>query len=221
MKTTKTFRSAALALGAVLIFSAGSVASSREADVEGAKSPYEITPYFGYQTGGDFSVEGTDEKGHVPGHASYALALNFRADTEGQYQVFYSRQPAHVQGTSAFPDGVDVDIDYVHFGGTLRVDPGSLLEPFIVGSVGATLLSSHLPDTQDNQVFSVGVGAGLRIPVRPRFNILLEARAFISFLPSGGSLFCSSGQTGAECRLHGSGSTFTQYAVMAGAAFAF
>jgi hypothetical protein len=221
MKTSRARCRIALGAGTVLSLGAVSFAQSQELQVESALDTYELTPYIGYQSGGYFNVEGSDEKGHVPSHVSYGLAMNFRADNEGQYQVFYSRQPAHVEATSATPHGFDIDIDYLHFGGTLRVNPGSPLEPYIVGSIGATLLSPNFPESRDNQVFSLGIGAGMRLPVARQFNILLEARAFVSFLPAGGALFCSSGQTGAGCRLHGSGSTFTQYVVMAGAAFAF
>jgi hypothetical protein len=211
----------------VLIFgtalSAGAVqlAHSHEPESENAMFPYELTGYVGYQSGGEFDVEGTTEKGHVEGQVAYALGLNFRADNYGQYQVFYSRQPAHIEAIGPFPNGVALDIDYIHFGGTLRVDPGSLLEPYIVGSIGATSMSPKFPDSHDKAVFSVGVGAGLRVPVSKQFNILLEGRAFFSFLPSGGALFCSSGQTGAGCRFQGSGSTFSQYVVLVGASYAF
>jgi hypothetical protein len=217
MKTTAMRR--VLGFSTALTLSAASLA--HEPEVESTKLPYELTGYVGYQSGGHFDVEGTDEEGHVDGQVAYALAMNFRDDSERQYQVYYSRQPAHVAPTSAFPSGVDVDIDYLHFGGTLRVDPGSLVEPYIVGTLGATLMSPEFPEAHDKSVFSIGVGAGLRVPVSKQFNILLEARAFFSFLPSGSALFCGSGQTGAGCRLQGSGSTFSQYVVMAGASFAF
>ncbi len=52
--------------------------------------------------------------------------------------MYYSHQPTHVVASEAFPSSVDVDIDYVHFGGTLRVAPGTPLEPYVVGSIGAT-----------------------------------------------------------------------------------
>lgn len=215
MKTTAT--RFAIGLGTALGLSAASAAHSQSQP----QSLYELTGYVGYQSGGDFDIEGTDEEGDVRGQVAYAVAMNFRADTEGQYQVFYSRQPTSIEPNSVFPGGLNVDIDYVHFGGTLRVNPDSPLEPYIVGTVGATLLSPDFPGADDKQVFSVAVGAGLRIPVRKQFNLLFEARAFVSLMPAGGALFCSSGETGAGCRLHGSGSTFTQYVVLLGASFPF
>jgi hypothetical protein len=217
MKTTAT----RFAIGVGTAFALGATSAVHSQSQSQSQSLYELTGYVGYQSGGDFDIEGTDEDGEVSGQVAYAVAMNFRADAEGQYQVFYSRQPAAVEPNSVFPGGLNVDIDYVHFGGTLRVNPGSPVEPYIVGTVGATLLSPDFPGADDKQVFSVGVGAGLRIPVRKQFNILFEARAFVSFMPAGGALFCSSGDTGAGCRLHGSGSTFTQYVVMLGASFPF
>src|SRR5262245_59599950 len=138
MKTT-----ARVASGLVLALSAAGAAHSHESESESTSvMPYELTGYVGYQSGGEFDDDGTDEKGDVDAQVSYAIAMNFRAEGEGQYQVFYSRQPAHVDATTEFPNGVDVDIDYLHFGGTLRLDPGSLMEPYIVGSIGATLFSA-------------------------------------------------------------------------------
>lgn len=205
----------------LVLILAPALARAHDAEVETTKAPYELTGYVGYQTGGDFDVEGTDEDGHVNGQVVYGLAMNFRTDSERQYQVFYSRQPAHIDATSAFPNGIPVDIDYLHFGGTLLVDPGTPLEPYIVGSLGATLLSPQFTNSRDKDVFSIGIGAGLRVPVSKQFNVLLEARAFFSFMPSGGALFCGSGQNGAGCRIQGSGSVFAQYAFLAGAAYAF
>lgn len=211
----------AIGLGAVFALGAASVARSQESDVASANPPYELTLYAGYQSGGHLDLADTDAEVYVDGQAVYALGMNFADAEHAQYQVYYSHQPTHVVASEAFPSSVDVDIDYVHFGGTLRVAPGTPLEPYVVGSIGATLLSAQFPGADDEQLFSLGFGAGLRIPLHKSFNVLLEGRAFLSFMPAGGALFCSSGQTGAGCRLEASGSTFVQYTLMLGASFPF
>jgi len=208
-------------LGIIFILSAAGSAGAQESEVDNTRFPYELTGYVGYQSGGDFEVEGAGQEGDVESEVAYALAMNFRYGTEEQYQVFYSHQPAHVDSSSEFPGGVELDIDYAHFGGTLRLDPGSRLEPYLLGSIGATFMSADFVGAQDESMFSVGVGAGLRVPVSKQFNILLEARAFFTFMPTDGTLFCGSGQTGAGCSLRSTGSVFSQYALMAGASFAF
>ena len=181
----------------------------------------EIVPYAGFRTGGDFEFEDVQQHAHVDSQGSLALALNLDIDANSQYQVYFSRQATRIEPNPATPGGTDLDIAYLHFGGTLTPDTSLPLKPYLVGTLGATWFSPDAVGANDSTQLSISLGGGLRIPVRPRFNLLLEARGFVTFLSDNTAFFCSSGSAGGACQLRGNGTIFFQYELLAGAAFRF
>ena len=181
----------------------------------------EIVPYAGFRTGGDFEFEDVQQHANVDSDGSLALALNLDVDANSQYQLYFSRQATRIEPNPATPEGTDVDIAYLHLGGTLTPDTNLALKPYLVGTLGATWFSPDASGAHDSTQFSIGLGGGLRIPVRPRFSLLLEARGFFTFLSDDRAFFCSSGSAGGACQLRGNGTLFFQYELLAGAAFRF
>jgi len=181
----------------------------------------EIVPYAGFRTGGDFEFEDVQQHANVDSQGSLALALNLDIDANSQYQLYFSRQATRIGPNPATPGGTDLDIAYLHLGGTLTPDTSRPLKPYLVGTLGATWFSPDAAGAHDSTQFSIALGGGLRIPVRPRFSLLLEARGFVTFLSGNTAFFCSSDAAGGACQLRGSGSIFFQYELLAGAAFRF
>ena len=186
-----------------------------------ADDRFEIVPYAGFRTGGDFEFEDVQQDAHVDSQGSFALALNMNIDANSQYQLYFSRQATRIEPNPATPDGTDLDIGYLHFCGTLTPDTSLPFKPYLVGTLGATWFSPDVAGAHDSTRFSISLGGGLRIPVRPNFNLLLEARGFVTFLSDGTAFFCSSDPTGGACQLRGNGTLFNQYEILAGAAFRF
>jgi hypothetical protein len=186
-----------------------------------AAERFEIVPYAGFRTGGDFEFEDVQQHAHVDSQGSLALALNMDIDASSQYQLYFSRQPTRIEPNPATPGGTDLDIAYLHLGGTLTPDTSLLFKPYLVGTLGATWFSPDVAGAHDSTQFSISLGGGLRIPLRPNFNFLLEARGFATLLSGGTAFFCSSGPAGGACQLRGNGTLFTQYEILAGAAFRF
>ena len=181
----------------------------------------EIVPYAGFRTGGDFEFEDVQQHAHVDSQGSLALAVNLDIDANSQYQIYFSRQATRIAPNAATPDGTDLDIAYLHLGGTLTPDTSLRLKPYLVGTLGATWFSPDIPGSHDSTQFSLSLGGGLRIPVRSNFSFLLEARGFATFLSDGKAFFCGSGPAGGACQLRGNGTLFAQYEILAGAAFRF
>jgi opacity protein-like surface antigen len=184
---------------------------------------FEVTPFVGYRFGGNFDVDvgGTARQSvDLDDHGSFALALDLRRDEESQYELLYSRQETNLEpGSPLGPLGIDVE--YLHIGGTLDVDQEMLLKPYIVGTLGLTRFSPEPGSGSDNTRFSVSFGGGLRVPVSNHFSLRFEARGFLTFVDTNTAFFCSSSAAGGFCAIHSSGSTFLQYELLAGAAFAF
>lgn len=180
---------------------------------------FEVTPFIGYRTSGEVEVASSGEEIDLENARSFALALNLRIDEGSQYELFYSRQQTELDRSSSL-GGVDLDVEYLHVGGTLTVDDRPRFKPYIVGTLGATRLDPDPPEGREKTRFSISIGGGLRVPRSERFSLRIEARGFLTFVDTDSALFCESAG-GAVCELRASGSTFIQYELLAGAAFAF
>lgn len=216
----------AAALCAALLTTTLAHAAERDENDEQQAAPlprFEVTPFVGYRFGGDFDVDtgaDTTQNADLDDHGSFAIALDMRRDEESQYELFYSRQETNLEPASPLgPLGINVE--YLHIGGTLDVDQNLPLKPYIVGTLGLTRFSPEPGGAGDNTRFSFSLGGGLRVPVSTHFSLRFEARGFLTFVDTQTSFFCSSSSAGGFCSIRGSGSTFVQYELLAGAAFAF
>lgn len=185
---------------------------------EVALTPFEITPFVGYRMGGDFDIQSSSQDANLDDHGSYAMAFDLRRDEVSQYELLYSRQESRLEPDSPLAP-LDVNVEYLHLGGTLGVNEELALRPYIVGTLGLTRFT--LQSGTDDTRFSFSLGGGVRVPVTPRFALRLEARGFVTLIDTDSSVFCASGSFGGVCAIRARGSTFTQFELMAGAAFAF
>jgi hypothetical protein len=155
---------------------------------------------------------------HAADHAAFAVALSVRTGEESQYGLFYSRQSTTAHSTSG---RVGLNVEYIHLDGTLSGEYLPLLHPYAIGALGLTRLSVDAPGKNDGGFFSLAVGGGLRIPVRSHVDLRVEARGYVTFIEHNSSIFCPSGAPGGTCALRGHGTTFVQFDLLVGAAYAF
>jgi hypothetical protein len=187
---------------------------------------FEVTPFAGFNMGGRFRLDDSTGSGGITGHdadlddrGAFAFALDARLDEGTQYELFYGRESSVLRGDATFAPA-RITVEYLHLGGTVLLDDDFVLKPYILGGVGATRFSPPAEGNTDTR-FSASLGVGLRLPVNRHFSVRLEARGFVTLVNSDAAIFCQSDQTGLLCRIHGSGGTFFQGEVLAGAAFAF
>ena len=189
-----------------------------------ANYSWEVTPFIGYRGGGDFDLEGspTAKKVDLDDHGSFGLAVNLftSGDKMESYELFYSRQEASVAKSSPLAP-FDLNVEYLHLGGTLNLNDELPVRPYIVGGLGLTRFSPQTGNGGDDSRFSVSLGAGLKLPVTKQFNVRLEARGFLTLVNSDSAFFCFSGSQGGTCAVRVKGDSFIQYELLAGAAFAF
>ncbi len=183
------------------------------------KTPlFEVTPFAGLRLGGDFKVDDPSRKLDVDDAGTVALALDLRIDDISQYELFYGRQSTSLERDPALGK-LDIDVEYLHLGGTIAMEGQRRVIPYLAGGLGATRFS---PDAaSDKTRFSISLGGGVKVPFNERFALRLEGRGYLTFVDTDTSFFCRSDEGGAVCRIHGSGSTFFQFELLAGAAFAF
>lgn len=186
----------------------------------GGRPRFEVTPFIGYRLGGDFDVEGSEADADLDDHTAFGLALNLRLDEVSQYELFYSRQPTRFKADS--PVGaLDIDVDYLHIGGTLESSEQRRFTPYLAGGLGVTRISPDDAAADDETRFSISLAGGVRVPVTARFGVRLEARGYLTFIDTDSAVFCASGSFGGVCSIRANSSAFFQYEVLAGAAFAF
>ena len=185
----------------------------------GAGRELEITPYAGYAIGGGFEDNTTGAKLDTREGGNFGLILDLADSPDTQYELFYGFQRTKVTGSGTFGGDplFDLDIHYLHLGGTYMF-PGDKVRPYIVGGLGATHLVPHGSGMNPKTYFSISLGGGARIPISDRVGIRFEGRGLLTILPDTTEIFCvSSG--GTACRVRVKGDVLGQVLLTAGITF--
>lgn len=206
-------------LGLGLATAAAATASAQDA-VTPALGRFEVTPFIGYRFAGHLDVEGSDNDADINDSPAFGISLGLRPDPSRLYEFFYGRQSTEIASNAALSE-VDLDIDQLQFRMTTSIEGAPRLNPYALGSVGVTRFSLDAPDANDKTRFSIAAGGGLRMPLKPRLDLRLEARVDLIFVSSSSSIFCNSNATAGTCAFTGSGSVLVQYEFLAGATFTF
>jgi opacity protein-like surface antigen len=186
---------------------------------------FEVSGFGALAVGGNFRLSdpnassGTGSTVSLADHGAFALTADLRADEGSQYELFYSREATDLRGgVNVAP--TNVTVEYLHLGGTLLLDDEPRIKPYLVGGLGITRFTPGQAGSTDTR-FSASLGVGLRWPITRHFSVRLEGRGLVSLVNPDAAIFCRSDQAGLLCRIHGSGQTFLQGELLAGAAFAF
>lgn len=179
---------------------------------------FEIAPFIGYRVGGDFELADAGEV-DLAGRRSFAAALDLRRDPLAQYELYYSRQATRLERGTPL-GGTEVEVEYLHVGGTLIVAEAPRIAPYILATLGATRFATDAPGARSDTRFSLAFGAGLRVPLGARLALRLEGRIWHTFVDTDTAFFCASGELGGVCAIRASGGSFWQYAASAGIAIA-
>jgi opacity protein-like surface antigen len=184
---------------------------------------WEITPFVSYRGGGNFDLKGsTASDVDLDDHGSFGIAVNLfpGQDKTESYELYYSRQETNVAKSSPLAP-FDLNVEYLHIGGTLNLNDEAPVRPYISGGLGLTRFSPQTGNGGDDSRFSLSLGAGLKLPISERFSVRLEGRGFLTLVNSDSAFLCASGSQGGVCAIRVKGESFIQYELLAGAAFAF
>lgn len=184
---------------------------------------WEVTPFVSYRGGGNFDLEGsTAADVDLDDHGAFGFAVNLflGGDKTESYELFYSRQQTNVAKNSPLAP-FDLNVEYLHIGGTLNLNDELPVRPYIVGGLGLTRFSPQTGNGGDDSRFSLSLGAGLKLPVTKNFSVRLEGRGYLTLVNSDSAFLCVSDTSGGTCAVRVKGESFIQYELLAGAAFAF
>ena len=181
---------------------------------------FQAALHAGYRAGGSLEDVDTGDDRDFDDGGSLALALELRFDKgdDRYYQLWYSRQE------SAVNDGVeshDVDIEYLHIGGTLPFGGYERAQPYFAAGLGATRFSSSAAGADDRTHFSGSIAFGLAVPLAKNVAFRLEARGYLTAVDTQSAIFCRSDTAGGVCRIVASSSAIFQAEALAGIALRF
>jgi len=169
----------------------------------------ELTLYAGYRSGEEFKDEISNQTINLDEGQSIGAIFNIPYSKVTEMEFLYSSQQTELSGSATSADGLDIDVDYWHLGGTYLF-PKETITPYFVATLGATHLKPEGLSSETK--FSFSLGGGTKIPLGTRLGLRLEGRAFMTSLGSGSALFCGNGQ----CSITASSSLFTQFEASVG-----
>ncbi len=181
----------------------------------------EITPFAGYRFGGSFDAEDSETGVDVDidDHSSYGLIVNWPAEPNTEYEVFFSRQSTSLETGSLFAPGDpildELDITYLQLGGTYLFE-GERAWPFMVATIGASRFEPDNSEYDSETFFAFSIGGGYKIAVTPRIGLRLEGRGLASVVSSDSAVFCRSDEVSSGCLIAVRGSLVWQWEMSAG-----
>lgn len=183
---------------------------------------FEITPYAAYRLGGSFDQKDGAGRVEINDSSAEGILFNIAANPNGQYELIYARQRSDADTSGFFPDDptIDMDVEYVQFGGTYLFD-GEYARPFIALTLGVTQFDPELADTGSESFVSASLGGGVQIRARERLGIRLEARLFTTFVDDDSDIFCASNDGVGGCLVRADARMLSQWEARAGLVFRF
>ena len=184
---------------------------------QGNAYSFELTPFAGLTTGGDFEDMTSSASLALDDSSSYGLILNIRESANTQWEILYSLQATEAD-TTGLPIGgapLEIDVHYIQGGGTVLFD-GDIVRPYVAATIGASRFEPGRGGVDGETFFAFSIGTGLHIRPNDRFGIRLEARGYGALLDSDSDLFCQSDPAGAICAVHVDGTVLWQFQAFAG-----
>jgi opacity protein-like surface antigen len=169
----------------------------------------------GYRMGGSFEDQDTAASRDLDESGSYAVSLELRygKGDDRFYQLWYSHQSTDMDDGV---ESVNVDVEYLHIGGTLPFGGWDHAQPYFAMGAGITRFSASGPDADDRTKFSGSMAFGLEVPLAKNAALRFEGRGYITFTDTDSSFFCKVDNGDGVCRVVASGSTVFQGEALAG-----
>ena len=206
-----------------LLFSAAILLlTALPATAQDTPGKFELTPFAAYRGGGTFKQKDGAAEFDLQESNAWGLILNGRVEANTEWEVLYAHQSTSVDtvGTSPGVQEFDLDLDYLHIGGTYLFD-GERVRPFLAATIGASRFSPRPSEFSSKTFVSGSIGGGWKISIAKHLALRVEARGYASLVDDNNRLFCESSESGGTCLLILEGSLFTQWEARAGLTFRF
>jgi len=144
---------------------------------------FEITPFIGYQFGGDVTTyyENQYQDVSVNSSENFGLVLSLGLSEMTQLELLYNTQDTSVD-SNRFDDSLGLNIDYWQLSLLWSFDPYSQINPYVVFGIGGTWLR---PDGfSSTSKFSGNIGGGVKIFFSDNVGVRLEGRFYGTYINS-------------------------------------
>lgn len=168
---------------------------------------FEITPFYGYMTGGQFENPTTNTDRDLDEANDFGVIFNSAVDEWRHYEFLFASQSTEIGG--AVP--IDLDVQYLQIGGTVSNPDAEHVIPYFGITLGAARFSPDQRGLDDETKLAFTVGAGFKVPITERIGVRFDARAFISLLDTDGNIFCVSDNGVGTCAIRTKSDTLLQY----------
>ena len=187
----------------------------------GSTQTVEITPFIGYQFGGNAYDYWSGTTTSLDDGSTYGLALDIPIGHFGEsfLEIYWSHQESGATIFGFEPIEVDLEIDVWQVGGMHEFPADNpKLRPYLAATIGATTFRAEEPWSGSDTVFSAGLGGGVKIMMSDHVGLRFNARGLANFVQTnGGALGCGSG----GCWLGFSSDVLWQFDASAGLTIAF
>ena len=157
---------------------------------------FELAPFAGFRTGGDFNAEAEEStKITVDGKAVYGFSAGFGLDESWQIEFVWSRTETEM---SERPPGfgspaiklydTTVDVYHVNILWQYGLDQHRF-RPFAFGGLGATHFKPE-PDFSSETRFSLGFGAGVKLFLTKNLGFRLQGRVIPTLMRADSDIYC-------------------------------
>jgi hypothetical protein len=179
---------------------------------------FDFTPFIGYRTSMSFPIEphvtGTNPRVTLDASPSYGVSFGVRFHEDDLVEVRWARQDSYVHSEDIMPQPPRqrVILDQFHVDSSheyLVEDWASWARPFVMGSAGATHVSSS---TNINFTrFSFGIGGGVRFYASRHLGFKIQAEWLPVLVDPHVAFICGPG-----CIVHVGGTLSSQGEVLVG-----
>jgi opacity protein-like surface antigen len=144
---------------------------------------FEITPFIGYQFGGDVSTfyQGQNQDVSVNSSENFGLVLSLGLSEMTQLELLYNTQDTSADA-KRFDDSLGLNIDYWQLSLLWSFDPDAQINPYVVFGFGGTWIR---PDGFSSlSRFSGNIGGGVKIFFSDNIGVRLEGRFYGTYINS-------------------------------------
>lgn len=180
-----------------------------------AEDGLSFVPFVGYRVGGGFDDELSGESLELEDRRDWGFIVSGPASSSTHYELLYARQETRLTDRATPQEAFDLDIHYLHLGGSVDVKHDRFT-PFFSGGIGMTHLSPGRGGYTDETRLSLSLGGGLKWYPTDRLGIRFEMRGYGTLLDTSGSLFCDGG-----CQLELNSGLLPQFETNLGLIFRF
>ena len=153
----------------------------------------EITPTIGYYFGGDLDdakVGDTTGKLNLGDGEAYGLSADFLTRDGWGLELLWLRQGSDLDGNDNFFDSkVDATVNTFHIGGIYQFRRGTAMQPFVVGTLGASQLKSG---GLTHNGFSYAAGGGVKFYFGNHFGARLQGNLANTHYGATDEIVCTS-----------------------------